>query len=282
MGRSSLRTYLFRIVMNLARTRGVREARSAPFSSLIRDGEDGPRWVPSSSSARPTPGPATGPPRSGPWSASAEGLALSAEGLEKISQAIAELPETQRRVSTLRDVEGFGADEVSELLGLSDGNQRVLLHRARTKLRQALAEYYESPTSACASPPARSWPSSSRTTSRALCCRPSTRLRPAHRRLPRLHALHHPDAHDDRRRAPPAGRRHPTGRAQRPARLFPRLGGSAPQVGLAQPLVLEQVRGLALEHQAARSRARSRDRRSRARRCVLLDDEHATPTRAPA
>ena len=59
-----------------------------------------------------------------------------------MQDAIAELPEAQRRVVTLRDVEGFGADEVCELLGLSEGNQRVLLHRARAKLRQALAEYY--------------------------------------------------------------------------------------------------------------------------------------------
>jgi RNA polymerase sigma-70 factor, ECF subfamily len=141
-GRSSLRTYLFRIVMNLARTRGVREARSAPFSSLARDGEDGPSVDPELFVGAPDPraGHWTSPIR--PWSASADGLALSAEGLEKISEAIAELPESQRRVVTLRDVEGFGADEVSELLGLTDGNQRVLLHRARTKLRQALAEYY--------------------------------------------------------------------------------------------------------------------------------------------
>jgi RNA polymerase sigma-70 factor (ECF subfamily) len=141
-GRSSLRTYLFRIVMNLARTRGVREARSAPFSSLLRDGEDGPSVEPERfiSSLERGAGHWASPIR--PWSGSAEQIALSAEAVAKVYEAIEQLPENQRRVVTLRDVEGFGADEVCDLLGLSEGNQRVLLHRARTKLRQALAGYY--------------------------------------------------------------------------------------------------------------------------------------------
>ena len=140
-GRSSLRTYLFRIVMNLARTRGVREARSAPFSSLVRDDEDGPSWIRSASSRRPR--------RRGPLALADPALERQrraarahAELAEQIAEAIAQLPEAQRRVVTLRDVEGFDADEVCDLLGLSEGNQRVLLHRARTKLRQALAEEY--------------------------------------------------------------------------------------------------------------------------------------------
>lgn len=141
-GRSSLRTYLFRIVMNLARTRGVREARSAPFSSLVRDEEDGPAVDPERFVQAPAAGAGHWASPIRPWSGSAEQLALSAEAIAKVHEAIAELPEMQRRVVTLRDVEGFGADEVSDLLELSDGNQRVLLHRARTKLRQALAEYY--------------------------------------------------------------------------------------------------------------------------------------------
>ena len=141
-GRSSLRTYLFRIVMNLARTRGVREARSAPFSSLVRGDEDGPSVDPERFVQAPDPdaGHWISPIR--PWSLSAEQLALSSEAIEKVYEAIEQLPDTQRRVVTLRDVEGFGADEVCDLLDLTEGNQRVLLHRARTKLRQALAEYY--------------------------------------------------------------------------------------------------------------------------------------------
>jgi RNA polymerase sigma-70 factor (ECF subfamily) len=141
-GRSSLRTYLFRIVMNLARTRGVREARSAPFSSLARDDEDGPAVDPERFVQAPAAGAGHWASPIRPWSGSAEQIALSAEAVAKVYEAIAELPETQRRVVTLRDVEGFGADEVCDLLGLTEGNQRVLLHRARSKLRQALAEYY--------------------------------------------------------------------------------------------------------------------------------------------
>ena len=141
-GRSSLRTYLFRIVMNLARTRGVREARSAPFSSLVRDDEDGPSVEPERFVQRPSAARATGPRRSARGAAAPSRSRSRPRRCEKVYEAIEQLPETQRRVVTLRDVEGFGADEVCDLLGLSEGNQRVLLHRARTKLRQALAEDY--------------------------------------------------------------------------------------------------------------------------------------------
>lgn len=141
-GRSSLRTYLFRIVMNLARTRGVREARTAPFSSLVRGDEEGPAVDPERFVRAPAPGAGHWVSPIRPWSASAEQLALSDEAVEQVLDAIAELPETQRRVVTLRDVEGFDAAEVCDLLGLSEGNQRVLLHRGRTKLRDALAGYY--------------------------------------------------------------------------------------------------------------------------------------------
>ena len=141
-GRSSIRTYLFRIVMNLARTRGVREARSTPFSALVRDDEEGFAVDPERFVKSPAHGAGHWASPIRPWSGSAEQIALSAEAIAKVHEAIAELPEVQRRVVTLRDVEGFGADEVCDLLDLSEGNQRVLLHRARTKLRQALAEYY--------------------------------------------------------------------------------------------------------------------------------------------
>jgi RNA polymerase sigma-70 factor, ECF subfamily len=141
-GRSSLRTYLFRIVMNLARTRGVREARSAPFSSLARDDEQGPSVDPERFVQAPAAGAGHWISPIRPWSGSAEQIALSDEAVQTVYDAIAELPDVQRSVVTLRDVDGFSASEVCDLLELSEGNQRVLLHRARTKLREALAEYY--------------------------------------------------------------------------------------------------------------------------------------------
>jgi RNA polymerase sigma-70 factor (ECF subfamily) len=140
-GRSSLRTWLHRIVANLARTRAVQEARSVPFSALA-GGEDvegpsvpperfhGPddRWA----------GHWATPPH--PWGRPDHEL-LSAETRARIVAAIDGLPQMQRRVITLRDVEGWSAQEVCNVLALSETNQRVLLHRARTKLRQALDDY---------------------------------------------------------------------------------------------------------------------------------------------
>jgi len=141
-GRSSLRTWLLRIVANLARTRAVREARSIPFSALAGaelEGEGpsvpperfrGPqdRWA----------GHWATPPE--PWNRPEHEL-LSAETRAQIVVAIDALPEKQRRVITLRDVEGCSAEEVCNVLELSETNQRVLLHRARTKVRQALDDY---------------------------------------------------------------------------------------------------------------------------------------------
>jgi RNA polymerase sigma-70 factor (ECF subfamily) len=141
-GRSSLRTYLFRIAMNLARTRGARETRSAPFSSLARDEEHGPAVDPERFVQAPAVGAGHWISPLRPWGSSAEQAALSDEALQIFDDAIAALPEAQRRVVTLRDVEGFDAGEVCDLLELSEGNQRVLLHRARTRLRQTLADYY--------------------------------------------------------------------------------------------------------------------------------------------
>ncbi len=141
-GRSSVRTWIFRIVTNLAKTRAVREARSVPFSALaaaeaadvgpsvpperFRGGED--RWA----------GHWASPPVE--WGRPEEEL-VSAETRETIMRAIAALPEAQRAVITLRDVEGWSSEEVCNVLELTETNQRVLLHRARTKVRHALDEY---------------------------------------------------------------------------------------------------------------------------------------------
>jgi RNA polymerase sigma-70 factor (ECF subfamily) len=139
-GRSSLRRWIFGIVTNCARSRGVREARSTPFSAMgpADDDEravdpgrflppDHPRW----------PGHWSEPPTA--W---AEDQVLNKESLGVVEAAIALLPVNQREVITLRDVLGWTSDEVCESLGISEGNQRVLLHRARSKVRAALEKHF--------------------------------------------------------------------------------------------------------------------------------------------
>jgi RNA polymerase sigma-70 factor (ECF subfamily) len=143
-GRSSLKTWIFRILVNRAKTRGERESRSVPLSSLDLAGDpDEPAVDPDrflDEQAR-KPGLWATPPRS--WAEEPEERLLSAETRGVIDSAIERLPAAQRRVITLRDVEGLDARETSELLEVSDGNQRVLLHRARSKVRQALEDYLD-------------------------------------------------------------------------------------------------------------------------------------------
>lgn len=144
--RSSLKTWIFRIVANTAITRAKREARSVPFSSLPGSGDepsvDPDRFLgPEDPRA---PGHWATPPSS--WRAQPEERLLSAETRRVIDHTIAALPDTQRLVVTLRDVEGFSAEEVSQLLDLSAGNQRVLLHRGRSKVRAALEDYLQEVT----------------------------------------------------------------------------------------------------------------------------------------
>jgi RNA polymerase sigma-70 factor (ECF subfamily) len=136
-GRSSLKTWLFRILTNTAKTRGERESRSVPFSSLAGElGEDGPAVDPD----RFVEGGAwTSPPER--WDALPESRLLAGELREVIDAAIADLPAAQRIVISLRDVEGWPADEARNVLGVSETNQRVLLHRARSKVRAALEDY---------------------------------------------------------------------------------------------------------------------------------------------
>ena len=137
-GRSSLKTWIFRIVMNTARTRARREWRSIPFSAAAREDEaavDADRFLPADH--RWAGGWMIGPSE---WNTPEEEL-LQGETRDAILHAIDALPESQRAVITMRDLEGFPAEEVSEALGISDGNQRVLLHRARTKVRGAIEEY---------------------------------------------------------------------------------------------------------------------------------------------
>jgi RNA polymerase sigma-70 factor (ECF subfamily) len=143
-GRSSLRTWIFRILANQARTRARREGRSVPFSSLAGAGEDAPAVDPDRflAAGHPAfPGHWAAPPRS--WEGMPEEELLARETRERVQEAIDALPEAQRAVISLRDVEGWSSEEVRDLLELSEGNQRVLLHRARSKVRQALEEYLD-------------------------------------------------------------------------------------------------------------------------------------------
>ena len=143
-GRSSLKTWIFRILMNRARTRASREARSVPCSSLgdPSDGSpepavdlgrffppDHPQW----------PGGWAAPPAS--WSDIPEERFLAEETQVRVRAAIDALPASQRLVITLRDVEGLDAEDVQRVLGIGEVNQRVMLHRARSKVRRALESY---------------------------------------------------------------------------------------------------------------------------------------------
>ena len=138
-GRSSLKTWLFRIVANTAKTRGMRESRSIPFSSLGDDATDEPAVDPDRflGSGERFPGHWALPPQA--WAP--EGRLLSQEALDVIERAIDRLPPAQRAVISMRDVQGFTSEEVCNALDLTETNQRVLLHRARAKVRDALEEY---------------------------------------------------------------------------------------------------------------------------------------------
>jgi RNA polymerase sigma-70 factor, ECF subfamily len=139
-GRSSLQTWMFSILTNKAKTRGVRERRTTPLSCLGGGEPDEPAIDADrfQSEDDAWPGHWATPPR--PWQRPERRL-LSLEARGHLKAALDGLPERQRLVVTLRDVEGFDAGEVCELLDLSPENQRVLLHRGRSRLRTALETY---------------------------------------------------------------------------------------------------------------------------------------------
>lgn len=144
-GRSSLRTWIFRILTNIAKTRGQRDGRTLPFSALEDPGRvpeaalgadrfldpEHPRW-PGHWAVRPEPWP--------------EDAVIAAETQARLAEAIEALPPTQRAVISLRDIEGWSSEEVRNALELSETNQRVLLHRARSKVRRALESYLSEST----------------------------------------------------------------------------------------------------------------------------------------
>jgi RNA polymerase sigma-70 factor (ECF subfamily) len=143
-GRSSLRTWIFRILTNIAKTRAKRDGRTLPFSALSEPGRvpeaavgadrfldpEHPRW----------PGHWALKPEAWP-----EDALVAAETREKLAGAIEALPAAQRAVISLRDIEGWSSEEVRNALDLSETNQRVLLHRARSKVRAALESYLDQP-----------------------------------------------------------------------------------------------------------------------------------------
>lgn len=142
-GRSSLRTWIFVILGNVARTRGEREGRSTPVAAIQETADepsvDPDRFFPSSH------------PRWGgmwstlvdSWESGPHERLLAGEARARLREAFLELPDRYAVVFTLRDVEGWAADEVCGALGISPENQRVLLHRARSRLRAQLEEYFE-------------------------------------------------------------------------------------------------------------------------------------------
>ena len=141
-GRSSLKTWIFRILTNIAKTRAVRDGRTLPFSALQDPGRvpeaavDADRFLDSEHARWP-----------GHWAvkpvAWPEEALVAGETRERLAEAIEALPATQRAVISLRDIEGWSSDEVRNALDLSETNQRVLLHRARSKVRAALESYLE-------------------------------------------------------------------------------------------------------------------------------------------
>ena len=143
-GRSSLRTWMLAILGNIGRSRGVRESRTVPLSSLGPDEGDGPAVDPDRFRGPDDKWPRNWTPlgKPQPWPRSPEEETMAAESRTQLENGLAELPERQRTVVTLRDVHGLSSEEVSSLLGLSAGNQRVLLHRGRSRLRGLLEWHF--------------------------------------------------------------------------------------------------------------------------------------------
>ena len=141
--RSSLRTWIFRILANIAKTRGIREGRSVPFSAAAGTDEDEAavdpdRFIPADAERAPRHWAI--PPAI--WSTEPDERLMAGEVRTVIFRTIETLPPNQRAAIVLRDVEGWTSDEVRNELGVGETNQRVLLHRARSKVRQALEDYF--------------------------------------------------------------------------------------------------------------------------------------------
>jgi RNA polymerase sigma-70 factor (ECF subfamily) len=141
-GRSSLRTWILSILVNQAKTRGTREARSVPFAALAPEGEE-PAVDPDRFRGPGESYPGHWRAFPGDWGRSAATAAQDRETLRVVMGAIAELPTAQQSVIRMRDVEGYSSEEVCAALDVSEGNQRVLLHRARSRVRSALERHFD-------------------------------------------------------------------------------------------------------------------------------------------
>lgn len=154
-GRSSLKTWIFRILQNLAKTKGKREHRYLSFFDVggSTDAEEDSRIEPE---RVPTSSQVTSPRATSPTTYhenTPERLLGSKQSLVQIEQAIQALPSNQRQVIILRDIEGLDSEEICQILNITATNQRVLLHRARSKVRLALNPFFQgnSPTTAASS-----------------------------------------------------------------------------------------------------------------------------------
>ena len=141
-GRSALKTWIISILVNKAKTRGAREARSVPFASLAAE-DDEPAVAPERFRGRDDAYPGHWRAAPGNWHRSADVTVEDRETLRIAMRAIAELPPAQRTVIRMRDVEGYSSEEVCAALDVSEGNQRVLLHRARSRVRSALERHFD-------------------------------------------------------------------------------------------------------------------------------------------
>jgi len=146
-GRASLRTWVFRILTNQAKSRGARGARTLPWSSLAVE-DDGPTVDPDRFRGPQDKWPGGWTPDGVPmrWEPPPESSAIAGEIRRRLGAALRELPERQRIVVSMRDVHGLGSDEVCDILGILPANQRVLLHRGRARLRASLEDHYRDAT----------------------------------------------------------------------------------------------------------------------------------------
>lgn len=145
-GRSSLRTWIFRILTNTAKSRGQREGRSIPFSALAGDDLDAPAVDADRLDPRGQDPRGHWSTLPDDWRGIPDDRLLGNETLAVVGRAIDTLPPMQAEVIRLRDVLGWSSDEVRNALDLTETNQRVLLHRARARVRAALERHLEAET----------------------------------------------------------------------------------------------------------------------------------------